>query len=74
MLLDAETGAVVKVIDPASNFKFYCISQSYMRSAGEIVSVVYTSNGDNHPDKDEVCMICFNQAEDTITTICNYGK
>ena len=37
-----------------------------MRSPGEIVSLVMT-------EEEEVQMICYNQAEDTITTIHNYG-
>ena len=38
-----------------------------MRTPGEIVSLVGTSR------RSEVRMICYNQAEDTITTIHNYG-
>ena len=67
MLLNAETAAVIKVIDPASEIKFECYSQSFMRSAGEIVSLVQT-------DKGEVHLISYNQAENTIKTIQNYGE
>ena len=66
MILHAETAAVVRVINPASDIKFDCSSQSFMRTPGEIVSLVETSEC-------EVQMICYNQAEDTITTIHNYG-
>jgi len=38
-----------------------------MRTPGEIVSLVRTED-------DEVQMISFNQAEDAVTTIHNYGK
>ena len=54
------------MINPSSKIKFVCYGQSFMRSAGEIVSVVLTRWM-------EVCIICYNQAEDTITTIHNYG-
>ena len=67
VVLNAETCAVIKVIDLASEIKFECYSQSFMKTPGEIVSLVMTS-------KMEVCMICYNQAEDTITTIHNYGR
>ena len=68
MLLNAETAAVVRVIDPASEIKFMCTSQSFMRSAGEIVSLVRTNYNS------EVLLISYNQADDTIETIHNYGK
>ena len=66
VLLNSQTCAIVKMIDPASDIKFFCRSQSFMRTSGEIVSLVATRSI-------EVCMICYNQAEDTITTIHNYG-
>ena len=67
VLLNAETAAVVRMIDPVSEIKFDCLSQSFMRSAGEIVSLVFTS-------KLEVHLISYNQAENTIKTIQNYGE
>ena len=67
MLLNAETCAVIKVINPASEIKFWCESQSFMKTPGEIISLVYTS-------KDEVHLISYNQADDTIKTIHNYGE
>ena len=65
MLLNAETVAVVKMIDPVSEIKFFCHSQSFMKTPGEIVSLVTRDM--------EVLMICYNQAEDTMTTIKNFG-
>ena len=68
VVLNAETGAVVRVISPASKIKFECSSQSFMRTPGEIVSLVKT-------DKDyEVQMMCYNQASNKVTFIHNYGK
>ena len=64
-----ETGAVVKKINPASEIKFVCRSQSYQKTSGEIISLVMT----NYP-KEEVHLISYNQADDTITTIRNYGS
>ena len=58
---------MIKVIDPASEIKFYCYSQSFMRTPGEIVSLVETSECEVH-------LISYNQADDTITTIQNNGK
>ena len=55
------------MIDPTSEIKFWCCSQSFMKTPGEIVSLVNTS-------EKEVHAICYNQAEDTITTIHNYGR
>ena len=66
MLPNAETCAVVRQINPASEFKFDCRSQSFMRTPGEIISLVWT-------DKYEVQMICYNQLKDTISIIHNYG-
>ena len=66
MLLNAKTAAVVRVINPASEIKFDCFSQSFMRTPGEIVSLVKTSEL-------EVQMICYNQADNKVTTIHNYG-
>ena len=57
---------MIKVINPVSEIKFLCRSQSFMRTPGELVSLVVTN-------KSEVRMICYNQAEDTITTIHDYG-
>ena len=57
---------MVRVIDPVSDIKFTCFSQSFMRTPGEIVSLVFTNEGD-------VRIICYNQAEDTVTTIHNCG-
>ena len=50
VLLNAETCAVVRVINPTSEIKFNCEGQSFMKTPGEIVSLVTTS-------KHEVCMI-----------------
>ena len=38
-----------------------------MKSDGEILSLVYT-------DKNEYHLICYNQYDDTIITIQNYGR
>ena len=72
LLLDAETGAVVRQIRPVSDIKFICMGQSFQKTSGEIVSLVVSINEINC--KKEVHMISYNQAEDTITTIKNYGK
>ena len=66
-MLNAETAAVVKMIEPASDIKFDCSSQSFMKTPGVIVSLVRTS-------KSEVHLISYNQAENTIKTINNYGS
>ena len=58
---------MIKVIDPVSEIKFFCYSQSFMKNPGEIVSLVRTSRG-------EVQIICYNQADNKVTTIHNYGK
>jgi len=55
------------MIDPVSEIKFVCASQSFMRSAGEIVSLVMTRELEVH-------LISYNQPDDTIKTIHNYGK
>ena len=52
---------------PASEFKFNCYGPSLMKTPGEIVSLVWT-----YPQT-EVRLIRYNQADDRITTICNYG-
>ena len=67
-MLNAKTCAVIRVIDPVSELKFFCVGQSFMKIPGDLVSLVYTSR------PMEVQMICYNQAEDTITTIHNYGR
>ena len=67
VVLNAETCAVIKVINRASEIKLECSSQSFMRTPGEIVSLVFTL-------RYEVLMICYNQADDTITTIQNYDS
>ena len=58
---------MIRVINPASEILFNCRSQSFMRTPGEMVSLVKANTT-------EVRMICYNQAEDTITTIHNYGN
>ena len=68
MIINVETVAVVKKINPASDITYACSSQSFMKTTGEIVSLVETS------DPFEVRMICYNQALDRITTIHNYGE
>ena len=65
-MLDAETVAVVRHIELAR--KFSCIGQSFMKTPGEIVSLVMTY----YPN--EVHLISYNQAKDSITTIRNYGE
>jgi len=68
VLLNAETAAVVRVIDPVSEVKFIPVGQSFMKTPGEIVSLVRTSR------PYEVQMICYNQADNKVTTIHNYGS
>ena len=58
---------MVKKIDLARYIKFVCFSQSFMKTPGEIVSLVKTS-------RSEVQMICYNQAANKVTTIHNYGR
>ena len=53
---------MVKMIDPRSKIKFVCRGQSFMKTPGELVSLVET-------EEEGVQMICYNQAKDTITTI-----
>ena len=65
MLLDAETAAVVRVINPVSDIELHCYSQSFMKTPGEIVSLVENDG--------EIQMICYNQASNKVTTIRNYG-
>ena len=55
MILNAETGALLRQIDPVSDIKFMSASQSFKKAAGEVVSLVLNR-------KREVCLICFNQA------------
>jgi len=43
------------------------MGQSFMKVEGEIVSLVGTGEG-------EVSMICYNQADDAVTIIHNYGE
>ena len=50
------------MIDPRSKIKFVCRGQSFMKTPGELVSLVET-------EEEGVQMICYNQAKDTITTI-----
>ena len=66
VVLSVVTGAVVKHIDPASDITFACDGQSFMKTTGEIVSLVVTED-------DDIRMICYNLADDRITTIHNYG-
>ena len=66
-MLNAETAAVVRVIRPASQFKFTCTGQSFMKNPGEIVSLVWTN-------RCEVRIICYNQADNKVTTIHDYGS
>ena len=54
VVLNAQTGAVVRQIDPVSDIKFTCCSQSFMKTPGEIVSLVRIRDG-------KVQMICYNQ-------------
>ena len=61
VVLNTQTGAV-RVIDPISENTFTCESQSFMKTAGEIVSLVKTSSGEVH-------IICYNQADDAIYTL-----
>ena len=42
VILNAKTATVIKVINPASDIKFTCESQSFMKTSGEIVSLVMT--------------------------------
>ena len=67
VILNAKTGAVVRPIDPASEITFACASQSYMQKLGCVLSLVCTS-------EEEVRLICYNQADNRIATIHNYGK
>ena len=57
---------MLKQINPVSDIKIYYIGESFMRSAGKIVSLVYSDWGEAH-------LICFNQAEDAVTIIHKYG-
>ena len=56
---------MVRQIEPASDITFVCRGQSFMKTPGEIVSLVMTSY-------DGVCVICYNQADNKVT-IHNYG-
>ena len=58
---------MVRVIDPVSDIEFYCEGQSFMRTPGEILSLVRTED-------DEVRIICYNQADNKVTTIHDYGN
>ena len=63
VILDAKTGAVVRLIKPTSDITFWCYGQSFMRHSGKILSMVKTFS------EDEVQLICYDQAENHITTI-----
>ena len=67
IILKARTGAVIRQINPSSKIRFYCVSQSFMKAKGQILSMVETS-------KRTVHLICYNQADNCITTIRNYSS
>ena len=74
MIINAETCAVVKKIDPVAdcyvyphNYSFYCCSQSIMKTSGEMISLVFS-----YWHK-EVRLFSYNQADETLTTVRNYG-
>ena len=62
---------MVKKINPASDFGvdfgITCIGSSFMQSSGNILSLLAK------PDTEEVIMVRYNQADDRITTLRNYG-
>ena len=60
---NVKTGVVVKLTNPASDITFDCHIESYQKSSEEILSLVTTG------DTKDFDLICFNQADDTITTI-----
>ena len=57
---------MVKKINPTSEITFICKSQSFQMTPGEIVSMVMTEDYKVH-------LISFDQANNTIATIRNYG-
>ena len=65
VLLNVETG-LVKKIDLNIDVRFTCYSQSFLKTSGQIVSLVFTP-------MNEVHMISYNKAANTVTTIENYG-
>lgn len=67
VILDAKTGAIVKLIDPTSEISFACTGQSYKKKLGYSLSLVVT-------DSMEVQIICYNHAENSITTVHSYGE
>ena len=67
VILNAETCSVVRVINPVSEIRFTCTGQSFMKTAGEIVSLVLTNTREVH-------LICYNQAKNRITTIQDYKR
>ena len=66
-MINAETYAMIRQIGPSSDIKFLCGTKSFIKTPGEIVSFVMT-------DMMELQMVCYNQAEDAVTTIHNYGN
>ena len=67
VVLNAETG-VVRQIEPSCEITFACYGQSFQKTSGEIVSLVETPGGVF------LRMICYNQADDKVTTIKNFGS
>ena len=67
VILDANTGAGVRRIEPASDITFTCEGQSYIQKPNKLVSLVINR-------KTEVYLVCYNQTDDSISTIRNYGE
>jgi len=58
---------MVEIVYPANQYTFVCRGQSFMKAAGEILSLV-----ENLKTR-EVELVCFNHADNTISTLHNTG-
>ena len=73
VVLNAQSCALVKHIDPASDCEFYCKGQTAQRTAGQVVALVNASVSPFVRGCRSLRMISYNQATDTVTTVLNYG-
>ena len=57
----------VTAINPASQIKFACYSESFMEKQGQLLCLVLDS-------KNKVHLVRFHQANNSITSLRNYGR
>ena len=65
VILNVRTKKITE-INPASQIKFYCKSESFMEMNGLLLSLVCDSDSNIH-------LMRFSQADNSITSLQNYG-